>query len=632
MKIHASHEMPFGAQTMQEGVRFRLWAPAQAQVKLALEDGGDKLLSLNPVGEGWFELTSDAARAGSHYRYVLSDGRRVPDPASRFQPGDVEGPSEVIAPCAYDWSDGDWQGRPWEEAIVYELHVGCFAGDFDGVRSRLDHLERIGVSAVELMPVADFAGARNWGYDGVLPYAPDSAYGRPENLKRLVDACHARGLMILLDVVYNHFGPSGNYLGTYAPEFFTDRVRTPWGNAIDFTRRTVRDFFIHNALYWLEEYRFDGLRFDAVDQIRDMSPKHILAEIAETVHGCIPDRHIHLVLENDDNAAHYLARKKTPSNSPFREDAQGGEKFLPSPLPPTGGKGEREGVSSSKPALYTAQWNDDFHHAAHLIATGESDGYYADYAGAPVADFARALAEGFIYQGEYSVYRERKRGEKSEHLPPSAFVTFLQNHDQIGNRAFGERITALAREQRLRALYALLFLSPSIPLLFMGEEWAASSPFLFFCDFEGDLGAAVREGRRKEFARFAAFGDSEARARIPDPTAKATFARSRLNWNERDEPPHADWLALISGLITLRRRALVPRLSGIASGEARMLNEQAFIIAWPLAQGGHWYVVANFGDTPIALPSIPGRRVHADPGSDARELVPNAVRVSCDGE
>ncbi len=586
--------MPFGARLSAEGVRFRLWAPAAREMTLALEEGdSERCQRMEAAGEGWFELFVEGARAGTRYRYVLADGTRVPDPASRFQPEDVKGPSEVIDPRTHAWREADWLGRAWNEALVYELHVGCFAGDFDGLRTRLDHLERLGVTAIELMPLADFAGRRGWGYDGVLPFAPDSTYGRPEALKRLVEACHARGFMILLDVVYNHFGPSGNYLGQYAPQFFTDRAHTPWGEAIDFSRRVVRDFYIHNALYWLEEYHFDGLRFDAVDQIRDTESRHILTEIAQTVRTQIPDREIHLLLENDDNAARYLEREQ------------------------------------DRPRLYTAQWNDDFHHAAHVVATDERDGYYMDYAEAPVAMFARALAEGFIYQGEYSRFRQRTRGEKSTQLPPLAFVDFLQNHDQIGNRAFGKRLTELAPAARLRALYALLLLSPAVPMLFMGEEWAASTPFLFFCDFPGELGEAVREGRRREFAHFAALNDPAQRKAIPDPTAKDTFERSRLDWDESGAPPHAEWLAFMTDLIALRRRELVPRLSGMQSGAVRMLDDSGFVISWPLARGGDWHMAANLGTRALEMPSLAGRAIYPE-AVPSGELTPNAVLVFCD--
>ncbi|HEY6863977.1 MAG TPA: malto-oligosyltrehalose trehalohydrolase, partial [Burkholderiales bacterium] len=445
------HEMPFGASPKDGGARFRLWAPAAKTVELCL---GDETLAMDRDPEGWFETVRPAG-GGERYRYRIDSDLLVPDPASRFNPDDVHGPSELVDPLAYEWRDAAWRGRPWEDAVIYELHVGTFSaeGTYAGVERRLDELAGVGVTAVELMPLADFPGTRGWGYDGVLPYAPDASYGRPEDLKRLVDGAHARGLMMFLDVVYNHFGPDGNYLHSYAPRFFTDRYRTPWGAAIDFEdERAVREFFVHNALYWLEEYRFDGLRFDAVHAIHDASRPDIVEEIADRVRaGPGRERAIHLVLENDANRARYLERG------------------------PDG-----------RPRRYTAQWNDDVHHAFHVLLTGESDGYYSDYADRPAARLGRCLTEGFAYQGEPSPFRDGEiRGEPSAHLPPTAFVSFIQNHDQVGNRALGERISRLAPEAALEAAMAVLLLAPSPPMLFMGDEFAAATPFLFFCDFPG---------------------------------------------------------------------------------------------------------------------------------------------------
>src|SRR3954471_13155052 len=434
--------------------------------------------------------------AGSLYRFQIDDKAEVPDPASRFQPQDVQGPSEVVDPTAFQWRDENWRGRPWEEAVFYELHVGTFSpeGTFRGVEQKLDYLRDLGVTAVELMPLADFSGARNWGYDGVLPFAPDSAYGRPEDLKQLVQSAHAKGLMIFLDVVYNHFGPEGNYLHLYAPQFFTKRHSTPWGEAINFDgpdSRVVRDFFIHNALYWIEEYRFDGLRLDAVHAIADDSPKHIVTEIAEAIaRGPGRERQVHLVLENDANAARLLG-----------------------------------------PGRATAQWNDDAHHALHVIATGEREGYYRDYADAPLRHLGRVLAEGFAYQGEGSRHQGKNRGERSGHLPLTSFIPFLQNHDQVGNRAMGDRLACLAPPERLRLARAAMLLAPSVPMLFMGEEYGEISPFLYFCDFHGELADAVREGRRREFSSFPQFADESARAAIPDPNSERTFLDSKLDWS-----------------------------------------------------------------------------------------------------
>jgi maltooligosyltrehalose trehalohydrolase len=573
------HAMPFGAALTERGVRFRLWAPAARNVELQLEDaGGPRLFPMEPAGGGWFDLLTDAACAGSRYRYRIEGGTLVPDPASRYQPGDVHGPSMVVDPGAYVWTQTAWRGRPWHEAVIYELHVGTFTAEstFDGVRKRLDHLVDLGVTAVELMPVADFPGRRNWGYDGVLPYAPDSAYGATDDLKRLIDEAHGRGLMMFLDVVYNHFGPDGNYLHIYAPHFFTQRFATPWGAAIDFARREVRDFFIHNALYWLEEYRFDGLRFDAVHAIIDEGSPDILEEIADAVHRRFGDeRHIHLVLENDHNAARYLER------------------------------GEE-----GRPRYYVAQWNDDIHHAFHVLATGERAGYYEDYAGRPVEHLGRCLAEGFAYQGEPSPHRGGKsRGEPSAHLPATAFVSFIQNHDQVGNRAFGERISAISEPQVLKTLLAVLLLAPSPPLLFMGEEWGATEPFLFFCDFHDELAESVRQGRRCEFARFPEFRDEAARQRIPDPNAAATFEASRLDWSRIAGEPHAAWLDFYRELLWLRNREIVPhlaRLQGNAGG-AQRFGEGGLYVTWRLCDGRELALVANFASRTSRKPPVSPR-------------------------
>jgi malto-oligosyltrehalose trehalohydrolase len=416
-----AHHMPFGAELWEDGaVRFRLWAPSHWEIQLELDDKPE-LLTMRPIGDGWHELTTDRARPGTRYQFVLPGDRRVPDPASRYQAKDVHGPSEVVDPTGYLWTDADWRGRPWEEAVVYELHIGAFtpAGTFQAATEKLEHLVALGATTIEIMPVGDFPGARNWGYDGVLPYAPDAVYGRPEDLKALVNAAHRRGLMVLLDVVYNHFGPEGAYIHTIAPEMFTDRHTTPWGMGINMDgpgARPVREFFIHNALYWIEEFHFDGLRLDAVHAIRDDSSPHILTELAERVRTAAPDRHIHLLLENEENAAHRLERREG------------------------GPEGLNEGDIG--PRWYTAQWNDDVHHVLHVAATGEAQGYYGDYAG-DTEKLGRALAEGFAFQGEMMAYRGHNRGEPSAALPPASFVAFIQNHDHIGNRPFSDRLTSL---------------------------------------------------------------------------------------------------------------------------------------------------------------------------------------------
>ena len=514
--MRAKYSMPFGVELSADGAaQFRLWAPGAAEVEVEISQGQNRIgAALAAAGEGWFRATVGNVQPGARYGFRIDGGLLVPDPASRFNPEDVHALSQIVDPLAFSWSELAWNGRPWEQAVIYELHVGTFtrAGTFVAAVERLDHLAALGVTAIELMPLADFPGTRNWGYDGVLPFAPDASYGTPEDLKLLVQCAHARGLMVFIDVVYNHFGPEGNYLHTYAPAFFNPQRHTPWGAAINFDgphSRTVRDFFIHNALYWLEEYCMDGLRLDAVHAIVDDTQPDFVTELCATVRSTMrPGRHVHIVLENDRNQTRYLGRD-----------------------------------AGREPLLATAQWNDDIHHAAHIVLTGETDGYYADYAASPLWYFGRCLAEGFGYQGEPSAFRGgAERGDPSVHLPAAAFVSFLQTHDQVGNRAFGERIGHLASREKLRAALACWLLAPAPPMLFMGEEFNAAAPFLYFCDFGPDLAAAVARGRREEFARFERFADPQARESIADPTDPQSFERSKLDWDQSQEPN--EWIEL----------------------------------------------------------------------------------------
>ena len=590
-----SHDMPYGAQITPQGVRFRLWAPGCEQVALCLADGhSERVLPMGTCGGGWFELTVPRTGTGTRYRYQVKDGLRVPDPASRFNPDDVHGASEVIDPAGFDWRDASWRGRPWEEAVIYELHVGTFSpsGTFAGVMERLEYLAELGVTAVELMPVADFPGARNWGYDGVLPFAPDSRYGRPEDLKALIQAAHAKGLMVFLDVVYNHFGPEGNYLHVYAEEFFSGHHHTPWGAAINFDgprSREVREFFIHNALYWLQEYHLDGLRLDAVHAIVDDSGPHILTELAERVHAGIGrERQVHLILENDANQARYLGQGPGPH---------------PYPCP---------SVASYAGRRYTAQWNDDIHHALHVLVTGETDGYYVDYAGEPIRQLGRCLAEGFAYQGEPSAYRgDALRGEASGHLAPQVFVSFLQCHDQVGNRAFGERITHIAPQPAVRAAAAIYLLAPAIPMLFMGEEFAAGSPFQFFCDFSGELREAVTLGRRREFARFARFADPAMQAAIPDPNTAQAFLVSKLDWSSLTHEVQAGRLTYYRNLLRLRQEIIVPRLHGMQGRTAKyeVFAPGGLRVQWVLGDGSTLSLLANFSRKGVSATIPAGQTV-----------------------
>ncbi|MGB6488573.1 MAG: malto-oligosyltrehalose trehalohydrolase [Steroidobacteraceae bacterium] len=590
------HEMPFGAQVLPGGeVRFRLWAPRATRVALVLKSaaGTERVLPLEKAADGWVDFTTREAQAGSRYRFSIDGETLVPDPASRRNPQGVHGPSEVVDPQAFDWTDEDWRPPPWRQSVIYELHVGTFTpeGTFAGVARKLEHLQQLGVTAIELMPIAEFPGSRGWGYDGVLPYAPSSAYGTPEDLKSLVCAAHAHGIAVMLDVVYNHFGPEGNFLHLYAPQFFTDRHSTPWGAAIDFEgpeSRTVRDFFIHNTLYWLEEFHLDGLRLDAVHAIHDADEPHVLTEIARAARaGPGRERPVYLVLENLANEARRLG--------------------------PPGG-----------PATFDAQWNDDCHHCLHVLLTGESASYYADYQDRPHALLCRSLAEGFAYQGEGSRHLGYARGERSSHLPPSAFVNFLQNHDQVGNRARGERLAQLARAEALRAAAAVLLLAPSPPMLFMGEEWAATEPFPYFCDFEPELADEVRAGRRREFAHF--------QGTLPDPCDGSTFASAHLEWNRLTAPQHARMFDHYRRLLAIRRRDIVPLMPRILGGACVAFDPGgAFAVDWRLRDDGVLHLLANLKDTPAPVIGRPaGRMIFAThPGIRAalarNELAPWSV-------
>jgi len=580
----------WGSELDAEGARFRLWAPGQDQVKLRLRGRNHPM---ERDADGWFSATVGGARAGDDYAFVLADGMAVPDPAARAQAGDVHGPSRLVDPRAYRWRN-DWQGRPWSEAVILEIHVGTFTpeGTFAAAAERLPHLVETGITAVELLPVAQFGGNRGWGYDGVLPYAPHPTYGTPEDMKALIDTAHGLGLMVLLDVVHNHFGPDGNYLHTYAPEFFTEARQTPWGAAIAYDQPAVRRFFIENALYWIEEYHLDGLRLDAIDYVIDPeSEVEILEEIATEIRAAHPDAPIHLTTEDNRNITHLHERTE-------------------------------DGV----PRLYTAEWNDDFHNVAHAIATHEAEGYYADFAQDHWTKFARALAEGFAFQGEVSIHAgDKPRGVPSGHLPPLAFVNFLQNHDQTGNRAFGERLVTLASEGSVRALTEILLLSPHVPLMFMGEEWGETRPFAFFTDFHGELADAVREGRRKEFSNFGAFTDPDLRARIPDPNAKATFEASKIDWTRRESDAGRAWLDMVRGLLALRHREIVPHLERAPGHGGRIIavDEGLIAVDWTL-DGAVLRLRANLSDHPQDAPEAPGRTLH---GPEGQSLPPCTVRV-----
>ncbi|KJC60990.1 1,4-alpha-glucan branching protein [Bradyrhizobium sp. LTSPM299] len=553
----------FGPELTHDGTRFRLWAPAAKRVDVLL----DKPHPLTRDAAGWYIAEIPGMGAGARYKFRVDDEIDVPDPASAFQPDDVFGPSEVIDHSAFKWRATAWRGRPWHEAVVLEAHVGTFTpeGTYRAMIDKLDHLVATGITAIELMPLADFAGRRNWGYDGVLWYAPDSAYGRPDDLKTLIDEAHLRGLMVMLDVVYNHFGPEGNYLGRYAPAFFTD-AKTPWGSAIDYRVPEVHAFAIENAVSWLRNYRFDGLRLDAVDTIIDEDGVSVLRDLSVAAGRLAAEtgRHINLVLENGENRASLLDATEKPPHGKYR-----------------------------------AQWNDDYHHVWRVLLTGESQGYYADYQHAPADQLARALSSGYVYQGHASKFRGgKRRGEPSGALPPTCFIDFLQNHDQIGNRPLGDRLVTVAKPAALETALAVTLIAPATPMLFMGEEWGATSPFPFFCDFKGDLADAVRQGRRKEFAwAFEKYGND-----IPDPLDEKTMRSAVLDWMALAHDPGRRRLALVRDLLTVRHREITPRLAGARFGEAHVAND-LLTAHWQMGDGKTLQLAVNLSDRDLPATS-----------------------------
>jgi maltooligosyltrehalose trehalohydrolase len=534
---HPPWRLPIGATPAGDGTHFRVWAANAQRVDVVLA-GGEATHALAAEGDGYFAGYVAGVGPGARYMYRLDGGDRRPDPAARFQPAGVHGPSQVIDPAAFAWTDGGWRGVPIEDMAIYELHVGTATdgGTFDALIERLDDIRDLGVTAIELMPVADFPGERGWGYDGVCLFAPARAYGEPDALRRLVDAAHARGLAVLLDVVYNHLGPDGNYLRQFSRAYFTARHTTPWGEALNFDgsgSRPVRDFFIANACYWAHEFHIDGLRLDATHAILDDGPTHILAELAATVRASLsPDRHFVLIVENEHNDPTLVREPRTKNQEP--SSALDGFSVL--------GSRSFEGYGLD------GIWADDFHHQVRVALAGDRDGYYADYDGT-AADIAATLRQGWFYVGQPSAYGGHPRGAPADDVPYPAFIHCIQNHDQIGNRALGERLHHQIGLDAYRAASALLLLSPATPLLFMGQEWAASSPFQFFTDHEPELGRLVTAGRRAEFAGFAAFAGET----VPDPQSPATFERSKLRWDERAAPPHAGVLRLYRDLLDLRR-------------------------------------------------------------------------------
>lgn len=584
---HADQQMSFtptfGAQVLDdERTRFALWAPSARQVWVEIE--GQPSVAMTASAEGRFEAEAQCGHGARYHYRVFSQhddaGTLVPDPAARAQAGDIDGPSLVIDPAHYVWRQSQWQGRPWRETVLYELHIGALGG-FAGVRGQLGYLASLGITAIELMPVSEFPGGRNWGYDGVLPYAVEASYGSPDAMKSLIDEAHGHGLMVFLDVVYNHFGPDGNYLASYADAFFRDDLVTPWGASIDFREPAVRRYFIDNALMWLQEYRIDGLRFDAVHAI---SERDFLVEMAREIRDRVdPQRHIHLVLENEGNTASLL-----------------------------------------EPDLFSAQWSDDWHNVMHVLLTGEYEGYYADFVDDATHKLVRCLSEGFIYQGEPSRHG-RARGEPSGHLAPTAFVIFLQNHDQTGNRALGERLTVLTDPDVLAAATVLLLLSPMVPLLFMGEEWGSKRPFLFFTEHRAELAEAVREGRRSEFADFSAFQDEATRQTIPDPNALQTFEDSVPDYEQLEKPPHDAWLERYRTLLALRHCEIVPRLEGAEALGAEALGDKAVVAHWRMNDNSQLVIALNLSGDRVVIAGLGNGRCLYETGKGVAVAAENGT-------
>ena len=570
--------------------RFRVWAPRAHQV--AVQIAGEKL-PLQQSSGGWWEAGVEAARPGMDYAYFLDDeDLALPDPRSPWQPNGVHGPSRILDHSAFPWTDAAWEAPPLSSAIVYELHIGTFTpeGTLDAAQTKLDSLRELGITHVELMPVNSFPGVQGWGYDGVDLFAPHQPYGSPDALKRFVDACHARGLAVLLDVVYNHLGPDGNYLGKFGP-YFTAAHHTPWGDAVNLEDRgshEVRRFFCDNALMWLRDYHFDGLRLDAVHAYMDRSAINFMEQLGAEVHAlqAHTGRSYVVIAESDLNDPRFVTAREA------------------------GGYG------------LDAQWSDDFHHALFSVLTGERSGYYADFGS--LADLAKSLREVFVYDGRFSRYRDRIQGRPVVNLPASRFLGYSQDHDQVGNRAKGDRLGQIVSLGRAKIAAALELTAPFVPMIFQGEEWAASSPFLFFTNHGEELGKLISEGRKKEFA---AFGWNP--ADIPDPQSPKTFQRSKLNWDERTTAPHAEMLDWYRRLIALRHAT--PDLTDPDRSRVHVrFSEEA---KWLVMERGSVTVAVSIAKNPvtlqvragssIALASSPGMQL----SNNSLTLPPDSVAI-----
>ncbi len=591
-----------GAWRHGAGTHFRVWAPEHPSVELILHrDGAPDVRPLTRDGAGYWCAAFDDIHAGQRYRYRLggNDWQVFPDPASRFQPEGVHGPSQIIDPSTFAWTDQDWRPPRREDVVFYELHVGTFTsqGTFRGVMERLPYLAQLGVSAIELMPVGDFPGTRNWGYDGAAIFAPARCYGTPDDLRGLVNAAHQHGLAIVLDVVYNHLGPDGAYANAFSPYYFTDRHKSPWGDGVNMDGEhstEVRAFFIANALHWIQEYHVDGLRLDATHAIQDDSPRHFLEELTTTVRARA-GRPVLILAEDHRNLATLAL------------------------LPHEGGWG-LDGV-----------WADDLHHQVRVHIAGDREGYFEDFTGS-TEDLAATIRRGWFFTGQHAPYPGEARGTDPDRLDPRQFIVCIQNHDQIGNRADGARLNHEVDAATFRAVSTLLLMVPQTPLIFQGQEWATEARFLFFTDHHEELGSQITSGRREEFASFAAFADPAQRMRIPDPQAVDTFEQSRLRWHELQCADHASMLRLYQRLLGLRTTAPPLRASSRASFEARALDAETVLITRHDGEE-HLWIAIRLGGAGTAM--VPGAaRPHVLLTTEDEDLSPDPqpIAIGSSGE
>jgi maltooligosyltrehalose trehalohydrolase len=565
-----------GVETKGDGVTdARVWAPACRTLEVVIDRSGREsvIVPMTLESDGYFSATLTGVRPGDRYWYQLDGSRRRPDPVSRFQPEGPHGPSAIVDPSQFQWTDTSWRGVSAHGQVLYELHIGTFTpeGTWAAAAARLEQLAEIGVTVVEMMPVADFPGRWGWGYDGVNLYAPTHVYGSPDDLRRFVDRAHALGLGVILDVVYNHLGPDGNYLADYSADYFTDKYSNDWGRSLNFEGpKPARSFFAENGAYWIEEFHFDGLRLDATQDVHDASAQHVLAEIVQRARRVAGNRRLFIVAENE------------PQHSKLVRD------------PSVGGYG------------IDALLNDDFHHAALVALTGRREAYYTDYKGSP-QELISCLKFGYLYQGQWYSWQNQRRGTPALDLPPTAFVHFLENHDQVANTSLGKRVHQLSSPGRYRSLTALTLLGPATPLLFQGQEFAASTPFLFFVDHRDELREGIRKGRREFLSQFPSLHDAAQEHKLPDPDEPETFERSRLNWTERET--HAEALALHRDLLTIRRQD--PTIAGAAADrkiDGAVLSPHAFVLRFTGAAGDDRLLFINLGAdldlTPLAEPLL----------------------------